>query len=214
MTAPLLQSDSAAPSSPPVFDRAAFFREHSGLLLSAAYLGLIMVGMMYEFWLFWRFRINILYYAEAADFLLVPFREPLVIVVATLPAVIYHFYIRGARSLGNKLAKPGARQLSAQRADLLRRSLLIINLLAMLVWSVAATAKFADYVSTRIREGKRRSVRITTTFSREPIVGTVIGTTSQWIFLYDPKIDHTRMIPVEQIAEILVDRRKALVPRR
>ena len=204
-------TDSApeAPPPPPATRVAAdFFREHSGFVLTAGYLALIAIGMMYEFWLFWRFRISILYYAEAADFLLVPFREPLVILVALAPIPIFRLYMRGAKALGTKLAKPNAKPLAPAQAAFYRKFMLAVNVLAMALWSLVATAEFAEFVSNRIRAGKRRTVRIVTTASPQPIAGTIIGTTSQWVFLYDPRLDQTRMIPVENVGEILVERKK------
>src|SRR6185295_20324709 len=94
---------SAPPADMPVRE---LLNEHSGLALTALYLLLIAIGMMYEWWLFFRFGVNILYYAQASDFILVPFREPLVILVSLAPIPLYAAYIRGARWLGLKL-RPG-----------------------------------------------------------------------------------------------------------
>lgn len=205
--------DASSPRPDRVTALAAFLREHPTLALTAGYLGLIVVGMMYEFWLFWRFRISILYYAEAADFLLVPFREPLVMIVAIAPIYLYRMYIGSAHWVSKKIAAGSTKQASPEVQRFYRKFMKVINALAMVLWSLAATAEFAEFVSNRIRAGKRRSVRVVLVTGGEPIAGTVIGTTSQYVFVYDPKIDHTRIVPVENIAEILVAGKKPKAAR-
>jgi hypothetical protein len=175
------------------------FEEHSGLALSALYLLLIAIGMMYEWWLFFRFNVNVLYYAEAADFLLVPFREPLVVLVCIGPVPLYMLYIRGARWLGRKLKSP-AKPINPD----LRTAM---NILAAALWSLAFAAHYAGWVSDRIRAGERQSISIRTT-TEKTIAGPLIGTTGKFIFVYDTATKQTRIVGVDNVEQIVVEPRK------
>lgn len=178
--------------------------EHSGFALTVLYLLLIAIGLMYEWWLFRHFNVNILYYAEPADFLLVPFREPLVVLVSLAPIPLFALYMRGARWLGRKVSK---RQTTASR-NMLRA----MNVTAVILWSIAFTARYADRVSERIKSGQRPSVTIelaadngvTPTVIRGPI----IGTSGHYVFVFDPRTKQTRVVSNEHIAELVFEPRK------
>jgi hypothetical protein len=197
---------------------AELAREHSGLAVTAMYVLLIAAGMLYEFWLFRFFQINILYYAEAADFLLVPFREPLVVFIALLPIPLFWLYMNGARWLGKKLSRPDAKELDARTMSVYSKFMRAVTILAIALWSVAFTAEYAESVHESIVEGKRRqvAVELATSNGITPvrIAGTVIGTTSRFVFVYDPRTGQTRIIGTEHIAEIVVEPKKPLDSRK
>jgi len=205
---PNLENDAPAPSAERPFRE--LLNQHSGLALTALYLLLIAIGMMYEWWLFIRFGVNILYYAQAADFILVPFREPLVILVSLAPIPLYSAYMRGARWLGLKLrpgkgwdAKPDSKFYHLRPA---------MNLLAIALWSFAATAQYADWVAARIRSGLRKPAAIELNSGNgvtpTRLIGPVIGTTSQFLFIYDPATQKTRIINFGSVAELVVEPRR------
>lgn len=195
---------------PPAPERpwAALLREHFGLALTVLYLALIAIGMMYEWWLFRRFRIDILLYAQPADFLLVPFREPLVVLIALAPIPIYRAYLGGARWLGKKVTPKSAKPVDPRTAAFARKFMFWVNLLAMSLWSFVFTAEYAEWVWKRIRAGTQRPVVVETTGGAK-LQGTVVGTTAQFVFLHDVKANLTRIIPAENIAGIVVEGRKA-----
>ena len=177
----------------------AFFREHPGLLITASYLLLIVVGLIYEVWLFFRFRLNILYYAEATDFLLVPFREPLVMLVTIAPIPLYVLYIRTAKWIGSRL--PFVR---SRWRDAPPKSSLAISVLAVFLWAVAFSANYAQYVDTAIREGRRKSVTIELVTGGR-VVGPLLGTTNQFVFVFDRTAKQTHVLQIENVARVIVD---------
>ena len=71
--------DSAPPAIPMAVGRASRHRDHRGFLL------LIAIGMFHSWIRYFRFGISIFELAEPADFLLAPFRDPLVIVATVAP---------------------------------------------------------------------------------------------------------------------------------
>ena len=211
---PIIENEAPAPpvstiSEPPLRE---LLNQHSGLALTALYLLLIAIGMMYEWWLFIRFGVNILYYAQASDFILVPFREPLVILVSLAPIPLYSAYMRGARWLGQKL-RPG-KGWEAKPDSKLYHLRPAMNVLAIVLWSFAATAQYADWVATRIRSGLRKPATIELTADNgvtpKQLTGPVIGTTSQFLFVYDPATQKTRIINFGSVAEVVVEPRRRM----
>ena len=211
---PNIENEAPAPPAERLLREVA--EEHSGFALTGLYLLLIGIGMMYEWWLFFRFGVNILYYAQAADFLLVPFREPLVIVVSLAPIPLYSAYLRGARWLGLKI-RPG-RGWEAKPSSKLAHYRPYVNALAIVLWSCAFTADYARWVATSIRTGARKSAAIELTpdngVTPKQLTGPVIGTTSQYLFVYDSATKRTRIINVGAIAELVVEPRKPRAQRR
>ena len=61
------------------------FREHTTLSLTVLYLFLTVIGAIHEFFLYARFKVNILQFADPLDFLLAAIRQPLVVVFCLLP---------------------------------------------------------------------------------------------------------------------------------
>ena len=183
-------------------------RDHSGLALTALYLLLIAIGMMYEWWLFRRFNIDILLYAQAQDFLLVPFREPLVVIIALLPFPLYMAYIGGARRLANRLARNSTKQADPRTTAFMRKFMPVVNATAMLLWSFAFTAEYAEWVWKRFLAGKPRSVTVELASTPAPLKGAIVGTTSGYVFVYDRATNLTRIVAVENIASIVVEGKK------
>lgn len=205
-TTPVEHSDNDKPapraSPPEKIVPVAFFREHPGLLLTASYLLLIIVGLIYEVWLFQRFRVNVLYYAEATDFLLVPFREPLVMLVTIAPIPLYILFVRVANWIGTRLPLVGSRY----RAMLARSrgwQGMAGSVLAVFLWAIAFSANYAKYVERSIREGRRKDLTVEVT-SGARIVGPLIGTTNQFVFIFDRAARQTHIVQAENVARIIV----------
>lgn len=180
----------------------SFFRDHPGLLLTASYLLLIIIGLIYEVWLFQRFRINILYYAEATDFLLVPFREPLVMLVTVSPIPLYVLYMRVARWIGTRLPLFGARYREYLKNPRRIRDL-VLSVIAVFLWAIVFSAYYAKFVEQSIREGRRRNVTVDIT-SGARIVGPLVGTTSKFVFIFDRTARQTHIVQSENVARIIV----------
>ena len=184
---------------------AAAVREHSGLALTVLYILLIAIGMMYEWWLYRRFNINILYYAQAADFLLVPFREPLVVFISLIPIPLFTVYMSGARWLGKQLARPNAKPVDPGVQAFYKKFMRVVTVIAIALWSFVFTAEYAEWVWKGIRAGKRRTVRVEMAGTSAVLNGTVVGTTGQFLFLYDRKTNLTRIIPHENVGAVVVE---------
>lgn len=70
---------------PPPSRLASLWANPPGLLLTASYLIITAIGLVYDASLYAHFRINIAEYAETSDFLLAAARAPLIILLSLLP---------------------------------------------------------------------------------------------------------------------------------
>ena len=77
--------------------------EHLGTAFTLGYLALIAVGMFHNVLLYLRFRINILDFAEPSDFLLAPFRDPLVAVATVVLIVLVGWYLKASERIGERI---------------------------------------------------------------------------------------------------------------
>lgn len=185
-------------------------RDHPALVLTAGYIFLIMVGVMYEAWLFLYFKVNVLYYAEAADFLLVPIREPLVMVVALAPIPFFYYlnriteWLEREKGMGRKRKeKMIARYGEAGYWKLVRS----VRILTVILWSIAATMHYARWVQDQIRGGARRTVQVATV-TGTTVSGPVVGTTNRYVFVFDRAKETTLAIPSDNIAQITFQSKK------
>jgi hypothetical protein len=188
-----------------------FAREHTTLAISLAYLFLTIVGAAFEFFLFLRFRVNVLQFAEPVDFVLAAIRHPVVIVFAALPiALLWVLEIvdTGLRRIVPPYARWMARSEShpwypsARRLDVsdLRRDLFR-----------AIHDQVLGYVSDRLHAGDGRpvTVELNAASGAEPrkLEGILIGTTLRYAFVYQSADSSTHVIPTESIVEMLIHRR-------
>lgn len=190
---------------------AGLVREHPGLLLTAGYLALTIIGLIYELWFFMYFRINILEYVETSDFLLAALRTPLVILLSLLPVPLfwllfqlnlwvrrrYPQYERWDRSMESRMFGTSVVRRFVSRA------------LFILIYATAFTQIYAERVTDRIKAGRGREVRVElTTGAPFPSRTLLLGTTSKFVFLYLPEAKRTHIIPIENLSRLVVSSEK------
>ncbi|MFP5284507.1 MAG: hypothetical protein ACLGI9_02100 [Thermoanaerobaculia bacterium] len=189
---------------------AGLVREHSGLLLTAGYLALTLVGLIYEFWFFWYFRINILEYVETSDFLLAALRTPLVIVLSALPLLLAWLLLRSNEWLRRRFPRYGSwdRGLDSRIFKTVEARRTFWGFF-VLIYAALFTQIYAERVSSRIKAGHGREVRVDLTsgarFSSRTLL---LGTTSKFVFLYLPAEKRTHVIPIENLSQLVVSAEK------
>jgi hypothetical protein len=113
---------------------------------------------------------------------------------------------------GKKLTPKSTKPVDPRTAAFARKFMFWVNLLAMSLWSFVFTAEYAEWVWERIKAGKRgtQTVELAVTNGVTPttIKGTILGTTTQYVFVYDRAANITRIIAAENIADIVVEGRK------
>ena len=186
--------------------------EHPALLLTAGYLILTLVGLIYEFWLFLAFRINIVDWAESTDFLVAAIRTPLIILLSLLPIPLAFLLDRFGKQLRARFPKYRAYQ--ERQEKLLRlepHHRVYVWVVFVFIYAVLFTQLYAFRVARQIRAGQGKIIRVEGTGDGEsaPIQGVLIATTAKYLFVYDTSSAFTRILPVENIRQVLVARRRS-----
>jgi hypothetical protein len=205
--------DSTAEATPSRMRR--LMDDHPALLLTAGYLILTIVGLIYEFWLFLSFRINIVDWAETTDFLLAAVRTPLVIVLSLVPLPLAIALDRFGKRLRARYPRYRAYQEKQERLlGVKPHHRVFYSGAFVFTYAVLFTQLYAFRVSKQIRAGKGKIVRVQPVGSPEgsAIQGVLIGTTSKYLFLWDTNRTMTRILPVENVAQVLVPRRRSTDP--
>ncbi len=185
-----------------------------GLYLTLGYLVLTALGMLHRFIVFLIFRINIFDYAEPSDFLLSAFRDPLIILACVAPVPLLWLYTRGAMRLQAK-ARPGSLWYgSDKRRAWADRNRIRLYIASLAIWALAASMHYALLVANRLMDGNGRRVRLTYVMppaaaASDTTTPLLLGTTQKFVFLFYPERRVTRIVPVDNVALIEVDR-----PRR
>lgn len=205
----------AAPeaSAQPAAWRKMMRTEHLGLALTLGYLFLTALGMFHRALVFLLFRINVFDYAEPSDFLLAALRDPFIILVCIAPIPVVWLYFRLTYALQQR-AKPGSWMFGNEKRRALsnkyRRPLYILT---VLLWALAASLHYATKVAKDLRAGTGRRVRlelITPPPGAAPDTAPLLllGTTHQYVFLYDAGKQVTTVVPVNNVSRIRIERRR------
>lgn len=197
------------PSSHPL---RRLFVQHPALILTGGYFFLTAIGFTYTSLLFLNFKINIIYYAEISDFLLSALRDPLVILASIAPLPLFAVYMRLAFKLRQRFPRYDA---FSQKSEAMysSRTLIWIPSIVVLLWAIAFTAHYANYVAGKIRAGQRKSIeaRFTEAGIQVTTPAVLLGTTSRFVFLHEPQRGVTHIIPNDKIAELVVQGKKKKV---
>jgi hypothetical protein len=225
-------SSSAAPALPPsVADRYAamrltfgmpdWLRTHPALAITLGYLLLTVVGLAYTWALFRRFGVDVLTYADTADFLMVVAREPLVMVVVLLPVPVYMAYMALTVRISEWARRRSKRlQRSLERSDTWWWSnspgaVFAMKALFLATYALLFVLLYSVYQANRIRSPEARTVRVelkadaARNGTRE-WTAPIVGTTSRFVFLYDRETRRVEALPVDVITRIVFPPRRRL----
>jgi len=184
---------------------------HGGLLLTLAYVALTLVGMTYEWWLFLFFKINILTYAETSDFLLAAVRSPLVILLCLLPLMLVWVLVRADQWARRRWRGWAAYQAFYDRTiyrDPRRKVAMWVVFVVM--YALVFTQLYAKREAQAIKRGRGTEVRVQFTseaagaLGEAPLDALLLGTTGRYLFLYFPAERRTDVVPVDNVARLLV----------
>jgi hypothetical protein len=173
----------------------AIFREHPALLVSAFYLAASFIGMFYSWAYLRRFGINVFNYAQISDFLLASLKEPYTWALVALAAAMV--LIDNKSSLRVERKQPG--KMWAWYGS--PRYRFINNFLAVLMVLVFIFA-YANRQANDTLEGNGKLVDVTFMESSAEQTSTLLGTTGQFVFLYDVEIERVHIHPLEAISSI------------
>jgi hypothetical protein len=205
ISAPSTRSD--LPELPPPA-LASLWANHPGLLITASYLIITVIGLVYDARLYAEFRINIAEYAETSDFLLAAARAPLIILLSLLPLpllLLVAWVDRWSRRRFPRYAAVSRRSEQAMGGE--RRARLLSRAIFVATYALLFMMMYAERVADDIKGGSGRRVEV------ELVDGTpgpgelpiLLGTTAKFVFLYYPAARRTHVVPAENIARIVVN---------
>ena len=196
--------------------------EHVSVTLTLGYLGLTLIGVLYNFYFFRAFGVNILGYAETSDFLLAAAREPLAIVLCVVPVSFVPLAIWLRRLARRKIPRyeAYAARYDGARGDPYRRFARLMAPLVILSYAAVFTKVYATLRAELVKRG--RGERVHVDLMTEPAAGDGasvlmrLGSTSNYLFVYDRTRRETSVLPLGNVARITVEmpRRRGAAPIR
>jgi hypothetical protein len=181
---------------------AEFLSENPTLAVTASYVYLTAVGLLYSASLYFWFGINILDYSEVADFLLGAFKNPYALLVGLGQAVVGAFVVVRYVSQGEVLSRN-----DLQVGEFMRKRALILSI-GIIVYLVIIPIIFASWAAYDVKDGQKEKVEVRyRSFKGSADQVTVpglelIGATQKTFFFYDPDEKRTIVIPQAQLVSI------------
>lgn len=173
----------------------AIFREHPALLVSAFYIAASVIGMFYSWAYFRHFGINVFNYAQISDFLLASLKEPFTWALVTLSVVLVTLDNAYSRRVERKEPGKWIRWYGSPRYRFINNFVAIV-LLFLFIYA------YSDYQAGQTRNGAGKLVAVQQAESDPVNVALLLGTTGQFVFLYEHGADQVVIHPIESIQSI------------
>ena len=171
------------------------FREHPALLVSALYVAASAIGMFYSWAYFRRFGINVFNYAQISDFLLVSLKEPLTWALVALAVLVVLGDNASSRRVQRKRSRRWYRWYASPRYRQVNYFITVFMVLTFIY--IFANAQADD---TKAGDGK--TVEVAFAETDELHVAILLGTTGQFVFLYNAETERVDIHPIESIHSI------------
>ena len=173
------------------------FREHPALIASGIYVFASFVGMFWSWAYLRRFGINVFNYAQISDFLLASLKEPFTWVLVLLAFVMVQADNAYSRRVGRRAKTRRFRWYGSPKYR-------FINNFGVLALVCVFIFVYAKLEADNTRDGQGKSVDVLFEDSGKARTATLLGTTSQFIFLYDSETDRVDIYPHEAIHAISI----------
>ena len=171
------------------------FKEHPALIVSAFYVAASLIGMFYS-WAYLRwFGINVFNYAQISDFLLASLKEPFTWGLVIIAVVLVLIDNASSRRVERKTTAKWLAWYGSPKYRFMNNFVAILVVLLFL-YSYA----FAQARDTRDGDGKY--VDVVFADSGAAITALLLGTTGQFVFLYDEDTERVDIHPIENIHSI------------
>lgn len=205
-------------SEPVPQSRYQLLADHLGTGVTLSYLALVAIGMFHSVLGYQHFGINILDYAEASDFLLAPFRDPMVMVVTVLPAVLAWAYLRtidrySTRAREKRRAAGKARAWWESSDATLARTKPFMPLFALamaMLWVFVSADAYQRFLAAKAMRGEGQNVVVELANGtldggtpRRPLV--MVGATSRYFIFFRTADWRTEVMPTDNVLRIFPD---------
>ena len=171
------------------------FKEHPALMVSAFYVAASVIGMFYSWAYLRHFGINVFNYAQISDFLLASLKEPFTWGLVILAVVLVLIDNASSRRVGRKTTAKWLSWYGSPNYRFINNFVAILMVL-MFLYSYA----FAQARDTRNGDGKFVDVMFAD--SGAATTALLLGTTGQFVFLYDEDTERVDIHPIENIHSI------------
>ena len=171
------------------------FREHPALLVSTFYVAASTIGMFYSWAYLQHFGINVFNYAQLGDFLLASLKEPSTWALVALAATLIYIDNSSSRRVEKKQPGKWTRWYGSPRYRLVN------NFGAILVVLVIIYA-YASRQAHETKAGEGKLVDVAFDEGGAVKTSTLLGTTGQFVFLYDADAERVDIHPIEGIHSI------------
>ncbi len=200
------------PDGPSATERyATRARQHPGLVLTGGYLAATAVGMLSSWTFYSHFGINVFHYAQVSDFILVSFRNPLaaLAILAAFPVVWliikandlldrhlrWYKYIYGPRGKLRALSRTPAAWA-----------------VYIVLYAYLFSLFYSGHLAAQMQAGEVRAVEAQLQSGQylgqdatQPFRTSVLGTTTDYVFLYDVGSGAVTIVPVENLARLTLE---------
>lgn len=177
-------------------DQPSWFRktlsEQPALVVSALYLFASLIGLVYS-WAFLRsFGIDVLQFSEIGDFLLASLKEPIIWLLVIVTVAL----VQGDSALSRRVQRRGpSRWMRWYGSERYRE----INYLVSAVMVLAILLVYAEVSSDKVRDGGGDEVRVELADGSPATQRVLLGTTVNYIFLYDRASERVFVHPSENV---------------
>lgn len=176
--------------------RPSWFRqmlsEQPALVVSVLYLFASLIGLVYS-WAFLRsFGINVLQYSEIGDFLLASLKEPMIWLLVILAVTL----VQGDSALSRGVQRRGPSRWMRWYGSERYRT---VNYLVSAVMVLAVLLVYADVSSEEVRDGGGDEVRVELADGSPATQRVLLGTTVNYIFVYDRASERVFVHPSENV---------------
>lgn len=173
-----------------------YAKEHPTLLLSVCYFIVTIIGVVYSFFFYAEFDIEILKFADLSDFLLASILEPLSIIIFIFWLVFYFLSFKldlWARNKFNRYGRFVERTLKPKYSDP------ILFCISVTVITVLFVKNLAIDNTERIKAGDFDQYTVLLPNSPEEQTIALLGSSSRFSYFYDTLSKEAIVVPVESI---------------
>ena len=173
----------------------SLLREHPALILTALYVASSVIGMFYSWSFLRQFGINVFLFAQLSDFLIASLREPFTWALAILAIALVLF----DNSLSRRVEQRGPPRWLRWYGSARYR---MINTVVAIYIVFTFLYLFAAYQAKDTRDGEGQRVDVMLADGGDARNALLLGTTGQYVFLYDADAARVDIHPVESIRGI------------
>lgn len=185
----------------------AVFEHDKTLFFTVSYLILTAIGMVFSVAYFLAFGINVLDYSQISDFILIAFKDPFYLIFSVLTVIfttlIYYLNKWALVKFPKFFLWQEKKMPYRQTGNYYFWGYVTV----LLLYIPECAYVYATYKTKAIKNGKGDIVQVylnATMQSPKPPYPMLVGTTSNFIFLYHPATKSTEIVPFNSVSKIVI----------